>query len=158
MNLWSCVVHQASPGVLCRAMIISCSLMLAGCGGEQQAAAQRESSHLKPLVVIYGQYLARTGQPPPSEEVFKKFVAERGTPLLTKIGIDVVDDVFVSERDGQPYVVVYGSPPEGLARDLVAYEQTGVDGKRLVGYSLGLVAEVDEDEFRELVRKEDGSP
>src|SRR3712207_8080558 len=52
-------------------------------------------------------------------------------------------------RDNQPLAVVYGTPPSGS--DVLVYEKTGVDGKRMVGRSMGSAEEVDESRFRELV-------
>ncbi len=73
--------------------------------------------------------------------------------MMSNLDIANVDQLFLSERDQQPYVVLYGKRPAN-ANDLVAYEQTGVGGKRLVGYSIGLIAEVDEAQFQELVSQQ----
>jgi hypothetical protein len=67
---------------------------------------------------------------------------------LEKLRVDSIDELFVSERDGQPLVVVYGSPPAGS--DVVVYEHTGVNGKRLVGHRIGMVEEADEATFKSL--------
>ena len=67
-------------------------------------------------------------------------------PEQMKVGS--FDELFVSERDGQPLVVVYGSPPKDS--DVVVYEQTGVNGKRLVGHRIGMVEEVDEAQYKDL--------
>jgi hypothetical protein len=101
---------------------------------------------------MYAQATAQNGgRPPASEEQFKKFIAKQGTYMMQSYKLQSTDDVFISERDGQPYVVLYGKPPQGTASGLCAYEKTGVDGRRYVGYMLGMIEEVDETRFRELV-------
>ncbi|HEX2473540.1 MAG TPA: hypothetical protein VHK01_02270, partial [Lacipirellulaceae bacterium] len=62
-----------------------------------------------------------------------------------------LEELFISERDGEPYVIFYGQRPAGVAADVVAYERTGVDGKRFVGDSVGGVGEVDEQAFAGMV-------
>ncbi len=131
-------------------LAISCMWPTA-CSRRKEAAAEREMSHLKPLVILYGQFLSQTGKPPANEAQFKKFIADRGETMMKNSGVATVDELFISERDGQPYVIVYGKPKPGTARDLVAYEQKGVDGVRRVGYSLGLISDVDDARFQELV-------
>jgi hypothetical protein len=95
------------------------------------------------------------GQALKDEESFKRFVNSFDAETLERIkgasGVASVDELFISERDGQPYVIFFGRPPAGVAADLVAYERAGVDGKRFVGYGLGVVEEVDEQRFNELV-------
>jgi hypothetical protein len=124
-----------------------------GCASREEAA--QEVSTLKPLVILYGQYVGQhRGQPPASEAEFKKFVESQGADTLRSFGVADADDLWVSPRDGQPYVVLYGpvaGPPGPGGQPVVAYESVGVGGKRYVASSLGAVEEVDEARFRELV-------
>lgn len=130
------------------------SAALMGCGGGHGSAAQ-ESSNLKPLALLYGQYIGRhRGQPPPNESEFKQFIQKDGATLLATFAIADVDELFVSSRDQQPYVVLYGptsGPPGPAGQPVIAYERDGVGGKRFVASSLGAVEEVDESKFREWV-------
>lgn len=65
-----------------------------------------------------------------------------------------MDELLVSPSDGQPFVVRYGKAAAPLvSRGVIAYEQTGKDGKRFVGYRLGYVEAVDEEKFRTVVPK-----
>jgi hypothetical protein len=95
------------------------------------------------------------GQPLKSQEDYKRHIGNLDPAMRDRVmqGADVsnVDELFISERDGQPYVIFYGQPPTGVANDVVGYEQTGVDGKRYVGFGLSGVSEVDEQRFNELV-------
>lgn len=133
-----------------------CALAL-GCGRSRRQAAAREESRLKPLALLYGQFTGRNrGNPPASEAQFKEFIRSRGPEQLASFGVDDVDELFVSERDGKPYVVLYGeaaqgNPPGPAGAPVIAYEQEGVGGKRFVASSMGAVEEVDEARFRELV-------
>ena len=61
-----------------------------------------------------------------------------------------MDDLFVSPRDGKPYVVVYGGGP-GAMPEIVAYEQEGIETGRWIASSMTVVAEVDEVKFQQMV-------
>jgi hypothetical protein len=128
---------------------------LAGCGapGSSQAS-DIQNSHLRWLLRLRTQAISK-GQMPKDEESFKRYVNNLDAATLERIkaasGVASVDELFLSERDGQPYVIFYGRRPPGVSADLVGYEQTGVDGKRYVGFGLGVVEEVDETRFNELV-------
>ncbi|HEX6961513.1 MAG TPA: hypothetical protein VF175_06575 [Lacipirellula sp.] len=93
---------------------------------------------------------SQTGRPPADEAQFKSFISQNGA-ILERMGVASADDLFVSERDSQPFVVIYGKHPQGMATTVVAYESQGVDGKRLIGHSTRMIEEVDEARFRELV-------
>ena len=110
-------------------------------------AVQQQLASMRGLAVSYGQYCSQhRGRPPRSEEAFKKFIESQGDAFLESFGATEIDDLFVSPRDGEPYVVVYGKKAE-----VVAYEQTGADGMRFVAYDIGAVEEIDEATFEEKV-------
>ena len=79
----------------------------------------------------------------PHVKVGGRYVMDEG-----HIVVDSFDELFVSDRDGKPLVVVYGSRLKDS--DVLIYEQTGVNGKRLVGHRIGMVEEVDEAEYKKL--------
>jgi hypothetical protein len=81
----------------------------------------------------------------------KSFIATNASQMVDSLHVGSADELFVSERDGKHFIVLYGEPPKGASRDVIAYEQTGVDGNRLVGYSLGIMQEVDEQQLARLV-------
>jgi hypothetical protein len=130
-----------------------------GCSS-QKKSLPREESGLKKLTVFYCRFLAQHGGQPPANEVeFKKFVQsltapDSAAPDSTASGADNSDKIFISNRDGKPYVILYGQtqgPPGPGGSPLIAYEQDGKDGKRWVASALGAVEEVDEAHFREMV-------
>ena len=124
-----------------------------GCASEQAASdAAPDDSRIKPLTSMYAGYTNRNGNPPASEEEFKRFVAESGEPLLKAAEVNSVEELFVSPRDNEPYVILYGTEAAKLInRGIVMHERTGVGGRRLVGFRMGFVKELDEAEFRKLV-------
>ena len=128
------------PLGVCVAIVLFCVLPL-GCGTRTESQ-QREESNLKPLAIYCIQYHSERGQPPASEEEFKQFVRAQG------LDADV-DGLFISSRDGEPYVILCG--PDAANSQIVAYERVGVGGKRFVADNLGGIEEVDETRFRELV-------
>lgn len=133
--------------------LVAATMLVAGCGQQTQSKKQQES-RLKPLSLLYGQYMGQhRGQPPQNEAEFKKFV-ESQKSFLTQFGITDPATLFISERDGQPFVVIYGKPsgPAALGgQPVIAYEKVGAGGKRFVASQLGAVEEVDEARFKELV-------
>ena len=99
---------------------------------------------------MYNAAVRELGRAPKNEQELKDFVAANGDPFIKPLGLDNPEQLFVSERDGEPFVIMYGQRPKGTRGDLIAYEQTGVDGKRRAGYSLGIIEEVTEEELRKM--------
>ncbi len=116
---------------------------------------ERENSTIKPLAVAYGSYISsHRGVPPANEEGFRQHLQNTWENLKNFHQLTSVDDLLISNRDKQPYVILYGdvTGPKGPAgMPVVAYEKTGVNGKRFVASSLGAIEEVDEKRFQELV-------
>lgn len=127
------------------------ALTLMGCGsGGSSEVREKGYSHVRLLTTLHARISSELGRYPKDEAEFK---AALGKANLTLDGMKVssIDELFVSKRDGQPLVVVYGQPPAGS--DVVVYEQTGVNGLREVGHRIGQVDEVDQARFDELVPK-----
>lgn len=128
----------------------------AGCGTQRESQA-REESNIKPLALLYGQFLGQhRGQAPTNEQEFKQFVQAQGPALLKSFNVASPDQLFVSNRDNKPYKILYGpaalkGPAGPAGAPVVVYEQEGVEGKRFVASSMGAVEEVDESRFRQLV-------
>jgi hypothetical protein len=130
-------------------------LFIAGCSSPAaKQSTDIQKSHLGWLLKVRTHALSQ-GHPLKSQEDYKRHIESLDPEMRDRVmkGADVsnVDELFKSERDGQPYVIFYGPPPAGVNPDLVGYEQTGFDGKRYVGFGLGVVGEVDEQRFAELV-------
>lgn len=132
-------------------------LVLSGCGTERESQT-REESRLKPLALLYGQFTGKhRGNPPKDEAEFKAFVNQpenSSIPKSLKVNVASGDELFVSERDGKPYVILYGAvtgPPGPAGLPVVAYEQVGSGGKRYVASSVGKVEDVDAETFKKYV-------
>ncbi|MCU0877742.1 MAG: hypothetical protein MUF06_08175 [Pirellulaceae bacterium] len=142
-----------SAPCLCLPFALAAVALAAGCGNPEKVA--QESSNLKPLVVLYGQFIGQhRGKPPADEAEFKAFVQKVDPERLKSFQVTDVDSMFISSRDNQPYVVRYGKlegPAGPAGQPVVAYEQTGVDGKRYVASAIGAIEEVDEETFRKMV-------
>ena len=106
--------------------------------------------------MFYGQYLGQhRGQPPANEQEFRKYIEALGKERLASMQVKTVDELFLSSRDGKPYVILYGAVSKTGAElpftTVVAYEQEGKGGKRFIARMSGAVEEVDEANFKQLV-------
>ena len=140
-------------------------LMGGGChrGTPDPGLRDISKSHLRTLASLYTRYSAELRGRPATEAGFKEFIAKTmPADRLEAANVKTVDELFVSERDNKPYVVLYGAapaagPPAGATKGgapvfpVCAYEQEGKDGKRLVAAVSGKVEEVDEARFKQLV-------
>lgn len=137
------------------ALYLSAGLLTSWGCNEQNPPPTPQESHLKALAVCYGKFIQQNkGQPPKDEAEFKAFIQKLG-PSQIPGGAADLDSLFISPRDRQPYVVRYGLDRSqmmpGPNMPVVAYEQTGLEGKRYVADMVGGVREVDEAKFKELV-------
>jgi hypothetical protein len=121
--------------------------LLVGCTAENPTVTTG-TSHVRLLTMLYNKATRDLGHVPKDEQEFKDQV-KRAEISPESLKVNSIDELFISERDGQPLQVVYGTPPKGS--DVVVYEQIGVDGKRMVGHRIGMVEEVDDAKFKELV-------
>ncbi len=127
---------------------------------QQAPPPTQQEIHLKALAVCYGKFLAsHQGRTPKNEAEFKAFVEQLPREQIPGAPSDS-SSLFVSPRDNQPYLIRYDIGPAmpGLHAPVIAYEQTGVDGKRYVANLLGAVEQVDEATFREHVPNASGTP
>ena len=123
-----------------------------GCTGQDTDALNRQESNLQPLSILYGKYSAsHRGQVPADEKAFRGFIMSLPTEDRARFKADDIDSLFISSRDNKPYHIVYAKEAGQGRSDVVAYEQEGVGGKRWVARSLGILEEVDEARFKELI-------
>ncbi len=136
-------------------VVLTISLLAFVGGCNRPDNVERENSTLKPLVVAYGGYVAsHRGVPPANEAEFRQHLQASWEQIKHFNQAKSVDDLFISNRDKEPYVVLYGdvTGPKGPGgMPVIAYEKKGIGGKRFVASSLGAVEEVDEARFQELV-------
>jgi hypothetical protein len=132
------------------------ALALIGCSsGGNSEVREKGFSHVRLLTSLHTRISSELGRYPKDEAEFKAALGKANL-TLDAMKVNSIDELFISKRDGQPLVVVYGQAPAGS--DVVVYEQTGVNGLREVGHRLGNVEEVDEAKFAEIAPKTKASP
>jgi len=122
--------------------------VLASCGGSQEyIPTGPEAEQLRQLAVAYMQHIAsHNGRAPKSEKNFRKYIK-----YVLQYDEAQIDAMLMSPRDGEPYVVVYNVRVTGSKPVVVAYEQSGKDGKRYIAFDFGGVEIADEARFASLV-------
>lgn len=124
------------------------ALAAAGCGSPEVKPLDDETmaavKHIQKVGVAYNRAAQAKRKPPASVNDLKPYLKrEPGAP-----------DPLVSLADGKSIVVVPGvsgdTAPEPGARSIVAYEQTGVNGKRMMVDVRGMVHTVTDAEFAEI--------
>jgi hypothetical protein len=126
-----------------------CLTGLTGCGGNAGSEVRKQAtSHVRLLTSLHTKISSELGRYPKDEAEFKAALAKANLSNEA-LKVNNLDELFVSERDGQPLVVVYGQAPAGS--DIVVYEQTGANGLRQVGHRIGMIEEVDAARFAEIV-------
>lgn len=137
------------PQVFCLSICGCLIISQMGCRDTtiEDGVAALNSSHIRQLYScysLYGHYNKYRG--PKNEEEFKEFLMrpryERNLKIM-QIDRDSLDDIFVSERDGERFKIRY--EVHGLGNKAVIFEATGVDGKRMV--ALEEPVEVGPDEY-----------
>lgn len=119
-----------------------------GCGS---AAPPQVPSEFLTIATLYQGFVAEHRAPPKDEAEFRRYISDKGGKLLETQNIASIDALFRSTRDGQPLKVVYG-PEQSQYGHLGVFEQSGVEGKRLVAGAMGSIGQADEAEFREMAK------
>ena len=133
-----------------------CCGLCSGCGESDPAdlLAAANDSNIQRLSNLYEAYQSRHNwRGPKDEESFKSFLKGWNPKKLSNIGVDpeTIDDVFISSRDGEPFMVRYDVPGHIMGSDAaVVFESTGVDGQRMVGFLNMTKREVDDSEYEQL--------
>lgn len=139
-----------------RLLILGLSLaFLIGCSGSKPPTlGEVNNTNIKKVRGAYGMFLILHGlNGPKDEETFKEFLkTDKGAGVkLGRMGIsqDQVDEMFISERDGEPFKIRYGLVGRGDYP--IVFESKGVDGKRFVAFLTP--REVDAQEYEVLWKK-----
>ena len=137
------------------AVLFSFCVVAAGCQGKTAGELAPVESNVKNIAIFYGRYMSQNrGRTPPDEATLKKFIASHPATELAALKATDVDQLFVSPRDKQPYVVRYGAtlpPPSPTGSPVIAYEKDGVGGRRFVAFANAGVEELDDARFQQLV-------
>lgn len=124
------------------------ALALAGCSSPEVKPLDEDTMtavrHLQKIGAAYNRAYQADGAPPASADQLKRFLKQEPGGA----------DPLVSLRDSKPVVIVPGVPmdaaPEKGVRSIVVYEQTGVNGKRMMVDVRGMVHTVTDKEFAEI--------
>jgi hypothetical protein len=127
---------------------------LAGCGGDS-ALNSPTAQRMKGLANAYLDHVVGANGSPADEAVFKKHL--RGLRASVQydyhIDPDHIDASFVSERDKEPLVIMYGQDVgkiSGDSKKVIAHEKIGKNGKHLVVFASTKVDIVSESELQRL--------
>lgn len=125
--------------------------LASGCGGSGTSPTrEKEISHVGAITTLFFRATSALAKPPANEQEFKEAIA-RDNVDPGVLGVGSVDELFTSDRDGKPLIILYGPAPKGVAAGIVVYEQEGLNGVRLVGSSNGQIQEADAATFAKLV-------
>lgn len=138
------------------AWLVFCSLVGCSSGTDPvDAVAKANATNLRRLASLYLEYQSVNNWRGPEDEAqFKKFIQSVNPTRLSRIGVDPakIDDIFISERDGQPFKIRYGVPGNvRVSSEPVVFEATGDGNTRLVGFLDMQQREVDEAEYNRLL-------
>lgn len=133
-------------------------MLSAGCSGKDPAAmlADATDNNVKRLSRMYTVFQMRNAmEGPKNADELKEFILSQTPDRLARVGIDAskVDEIFVSERDGEDLIVRYGTKLNGANASIpVVFESVGLDGSRRVGFSNAYTIEVADDaEYEQLL-------
>jgi hypothetical protein len=132
--------------------------LLCGCSGQvnpESALAKANETNLQRLANLYVAFQSENNWVgPPDEAKFKEFLRTYSPKKLTRIGIDpaATDQLFVSERDNQPFKIRYSVVGSMMgSQEPVIFESEGINGERQVGFTDMSVREVGSDEYEQLL-------
>jgi hypothetical protein len=125
------------------------ALLIAGCSKpEGPPPPSADELHIKNIGILFQRATGNNrGKSPKDEASFKKVLESIDDEIAQDMKIDPKkpDAIFTSPRDGKPYILRFKGP------GVLAYEQVGKGGKRLVVHTTMQVEDVDEAKLKELV-------
>ena len=138
-------------------VLLGATFAFAGCGGADADSmiADANDTNVKRLATLYSLFhMQNSNKGPKNEQQLREFIESQDANRLKRGGIDAtkLDELFVSERDGEPFVIRYGvnTVIRGPSKPVI-FESTGVDGMRQVRFFNGSMQEVDADEYDRLM-------
>ena len=128
-------------------------VVAAGCSDD--ALTSPTALKMQGLANAYLDHVVGAGGPPPDEKALKKHMAGLRASVQYDYHVDPnnLDSSFVSQRDNEPFVVMYGrgiGKISGDSKQVIAHEKTGKNGKRLVVFASTKVDNVGEEELNQL--------
>jgi hypothetical protein len=139
-------------------VILIGGLFAPGCSSKDPASriGEMNDTRIKQLANLYMAHQMRNGSNGPKDQsAFKSFVQNGMAPHrleMMRVDPTKVDDLFVSERDGQPFTIKYGQSGGTMSKLPVVFEKEGQDGSRQVAFTNGQVEDVDGTRYQELLQ------
>lgn len=123
-----------------RASCALATLLLAGCARNTPIVEQSETENLSRVLQAYSEAAGALGHPPKNMRELRPYLEKQGDP----------DKILTSPRDGKPYEIRWGVSMRGFAPDvklpaILAYEQEGLHGERVVLTVSGAMLMTDEE-------------
>ena len=156
MRYFCCMGERKLIGFL--SVLLICGLSSSGCASKDPASriGEMNDTRIKQLANLYMAHQMRNGSNGPKDQsAFKSFVQNGMAPhRLEMMRVDPakVDDLFVSERDEQPFIIKYGQSGGIMSKLPVVFEKEGRGGMRQVAFTNGQVEEVDDARYQELLQ------
>lgn len=118
-------------------------LPMAGCGRVDEAALLTEQ-RLRVISTAYLDYAVARGQGPANEGELRSHLANSAAAKFSMVefGMENSQALFVSARDGAPFVLRFGVPigvTRSGAAEAIAYEASGQDATRFVARADGKI-------------------
>ncbi len=132
-------------------VVLACVLS-SGCGSAVISSSQDEvKTRLARLYNLYRAYDEKNRKPAPSEDALREFGKSLSQQERSERSIgDDLDNIFVSPRDKQKFVVQYNLKMNPAKNQALAWETTGQNGMRFVALTMGgYIAEYDEKTLNE---------
>jgi hypothetical protein len=125
-----------------------------GCSGDD-ALNSPTALKMEGLANAYLDHVVGAGDVPADEQALKKHMRGLRASVQYDYQIDPnnIDSSFISERDNEPLVVIYGKgigKISGDSKHVIAHEKTGKNGKRLVVFASTKLDHVSEAELQRL--------
>jgi len=137
------------------AILVAGFLTNTGCGGKRVSLGDDKETRvvMNVLSIFYGEYLeSHRGKPPQNSGDFRNYLESRSEDL-TFYHVANPDQLLTSPRDGQPFVIVCGkrhAPKDSPGTPWAAYEQSGIEGKRMAVRVRGGAYELSADEIAQI--------
>ena len=134
------------------------SFVTAGCSQDDPGSrvAAMNDARIKQLANLYMAHQMRNGSNGPADEkAFKSFIQNGMAPHrleMMRVDPSKLDELFISERDGQPFVIRYGQRGGVMSKLAVVFEKEGQGGMRQVAFTNGSVEEVDDARYQEFLQ------
>jgi hypothetical protein len=115
-----------------------------GCSSPAASDEDENTTDLRSIGRAYDAVIGMRNKPPRSVGEIKQVLVD-----FHDVGwVGPPDEVLISSRDGQPYVIILGADLGAeVSKDVLAYEKKGAEGKRYVLLTSRDVLQMSEDEF-----------